>query len=110
VIVCDYGPSGCCGAIVDPMNYQRHAGERFDPPAPLRTLHFGPHREGLVAFLVYPPHDVSKSLIVAGAMLPAHLDACISRWLGASLRVRFPGVAASTSSRPWRVEPGGSTQ
>jgi hypothetical protein len=45
-------------AIVDPLQYQRHAGERDDPPAPLRTLHFGPHHEGLVTFLVYPPDDL----------------------------------------------------
>ena len=25
---------------------------------PLRTLHFGPHDEGLVTFLVYPPDDL----------------------------------------------------
>jgi hypothetical protein len=40
--------------IVDPIDYQRHPGERSDPPAPLRTLHFGRHHEGLVTFLVYP--------------------------------------------------------
>jgi nucleoside-diphosphate-sugar epimerase len=28
--------------LVDPMEYQRHVGEASDPPAPLRTLHFGP--------------------------------------------------------------------
>jgi hypothetical protein len=40
--------------IVDPIDYQRHPGEHSDPPAPLRTLHFGRHHEGLVTFLVYP--------------------------------------------------------
>jgi len=44
--------------IVDPHQYQRHAGERDDPPAPPRTLHFRPHHEGLVTFLVYPPDDL----------------------------------------------------
>jgi hypothetical protein len=44
--------------IVDPIDYQRHPGERSDPPAPLRTLHFGRHREGLVTFLVYPPDEL----------------------------------------------------
>jgi hypothetical protein len=36
--------------LVDPMEYQRHAGEASHPPAPLRTLHFGQHHEGLVTF------------------------------------------------------------
>jgi hypothetical protein len=40
--------------IVDPIDYQRHPGERSDPPAPLRTL----HHEGLVTFLVYPPDEL----------------------------------------------------
>ena len=44
--------------IVDPIEYQRHPGEPADPPALLRTLHFGEHREGLVTFLVYPPDDL----------------------------------------------------
>jgi len=44
--------------LVDPIEYQRHAGERTDPPALLRTLHFGRHHEGLVTFLVYPPDDL----------------------------------------------------
>lgn len=44
--------------IVDPLNYQRRADEPDNPPAPLRTLHFGPHHEGLVTFLVYPPDDL----------------------------------------------------
>jgi hypothetical protein len=44
--------------LVDPMEYQRHVGESSDPPAPLRTLHFGQHHEGLVTFLVYPPDDL----------------------------------------------------
>ena len=29
-----------------------------DPPALLRTLHFGRYHEGLVNFLVYPPDDL----------------------------------------------------
>ncbi len=44
--------------IVDPTQYQRHPGEPADPPALLRTLHFGQHHEGLVTFLVYPPDDL----------------------------------------------------
>ena len=44
--------------LVDPMEYQRHVGESSNPPAPLRTLHFGQHHEGLVTFLVYPPDDL----------------------------------------------------
>ena len=41
--------------IVDPLQYQHRAVE---PPAPLRTLHFGAHHEGLVTFLVYPPDEL----------------------------------------------------
>ena len=41
--------------IVDPMDYQRRPDE---PAASLGTLHFGPHYEGLVTFLVYPPDDL----------------------------------------------------
>ena len=44
--------------LVDPVEYQRHPGEPADPPALLRTLHFGQHHEGLVTFLVYPPDDL----------------------------------------------------
>lgn len=44
--------------MVDPIQYQRHSGEPADPPALLRTLHFGQHGEGLVTFLVYPPDDL----------------------------------------------------
>ena len=44
--------------IVDPIDYQRHPGARSDPPAPLRTLHFGRHHEGLVTFLVYLPDEL----------------------------------------------------
>jgi hypothetical protein len=44
--------------LVDPIQYQRHPGEPTDPPALLRTLHFGQHHEGLVTFLVYPPGDL----------------------------------------------------
>jgi hypothetical protein len=44
--------------IVDPIQYQRHPGEPADPPALLRTLHFGQDHEGLVSFLVYPPEDL----------------------------------------------------
>jgi hypothetical protein len=39
------------------MDYQRHVGEASDPSAPLRTLHFGQHHEGLVTFPIYPPDD-----------------------------------------------------
>jgi hypothetical protein len=44
--------------IVDPVKYQRRRDERDDVSMPLRTLHFGPHDEGLVTFLVYPPDDL----------------------------------------------------
>jgi hypothetical protein len=44
--------------IVDPLEYQRRLDEPSDRPAPLRTLHFGEHDEGLVTFLVYPPDDL----------------------------------------------------
>ena len=44
--------------IVDPVEYQRHRDERDDVSMLLRTLHFGPHDEGLVTFLVYPPDDL----------------------------------------------------
>jgi len=32
--------------IVDPLQYQRRSDEPSDPPAPLRTLHFGRRHEG----------------------------------------------------------------
>jgi hypothetical protein len=41
--------------IVDPMEYQRRRGAA---DTPLRSLHFGPHDEGLVTFLVYPPDEL----------------------------------------------------
>lgn len=44
--------------LVDPVEYQRHCGERSEPPALLRTVHFGDHHEGLVTFLIYPPGDL----------------------------------------------------
>jgi hypothetical protein len=44
--------------LVDPIDYQRHSGETADPAKLLRTLHFGPHNEGLVTFLIYPPDDL----------------------------------------------------
>jgi len=44
--------------IVDPMQYQRRPDEPTDPAAPLRTLHFSQHHEGLITFLVYPPDDL----------------------------------------------------
>lgn len=44
--------------IVDPVQYQRRRDERDDVSMPLRTLHFGPHDEGLVTFLVHPPDDL----------------------------------------------------
>ena len=45
--------------IVDPVEYQRRPDEPPDsPPAPMRTLHFGQHYEGLVTFLVYPPDEL----------------------------------------------------
>lgn len=44
--------------MVDPIEYQRHPGEPADPPALLRTLHFGQHHQGLVTFLIYPPDEL----------------------------------------------------
>lgn len=44
--------------VVDPVQYQRRRDEPDDLHAPLRTLHFGQHNEGLVTFLVYPPDDL----------------------------------------------------
>jgi hypothetical protein len=44
--------------LVDPMDCQRHPGEPSDPPALLRTLHFGQHHEGLVTFLIYSPDNL----------------------------------------------------
>lgn len=44
--------------LVDPIEYQRQRGERSEPPALLRTLHFGDHYKGLVTFLIYPPDDL----------------------------------------------------
>lgn len=41
--------------IVDPAQYQSRA---CDPSHALRTLPFGPHSQGLVTFLIYPPHDL----------------------------------------------------
>ncbi len=44
--------------IVDPAGYQRRDDERENVPVPLRMLHSGPHLEGLVTYLVYPPDDL----------------------------------------------------
>lgn len=44
--------------IADPMEYQRRPDEISDAPKALRLLHFGPHDEGLVTFLIYPPDDL----------------------------------------------------
>jgi hypothetical protein len=44
--------------IVDPLHYQRGTDEPDNPPAPLRTLYFGQHHQGLVTFLVHPPDDL----------------------------------------------------
>jgi hypothetical protein len=41
--------------IVDPADYGMALG---DQSRPLRTLAFGPHGEGLVTFLVYPPDEL----------------------------------------------------
>jgi hypothetical protein len=41
--------------IIDPAEYQRRANE---PARALRTLPFGPHSQGLVTFLTYPPDDL----------------------------------------------------
>lgn len=37
--------------LVDPAEYRRESGEA----SRLRTLPFGPHSQGLVTFLIYPP-------------------------------------------------------
>lgn len=42
--------------IADPMGYQRHRDKPGDRL--VRMLHFGPHDEGLVTFLVYPPDQL----------------------------------------------------
>jgi hypothetical protein len=44
--------------IVDPIAYQRKSTDIANQSKLLRTLHFGRHSEGLVAFLVYPPDDL----------------------------------------------------
>lgn len=44
--------------IVDPLEYQRRPNEPADSRKTVRTLHFGPHHEGLVTFLVYAPGDL----------------------------------------------------
>jgi len=44
--------------IVDPVQDQRRPDEPADPPAPLRSLHFGQHHKGLVTLLIYPPDDL----------------------------------------------------
>ena len=41
--------------IVDPAEYQGRPGE---PNRAQRTLPFGPHSQGLVTFLIYPPDDL----------------------------------------------------
>jgi hypothetical protein len=41
--------------IVDPAEYQGRPGE---PNRALRTLPFGPHNQGLVTFLIYPPDNL----------------------------------------------------
>jgi hypothetical protein len=42
--------------IADPAGYQSHTSETDDRP--LRMLHFGPHDEGLVTILIYPPDQL----------------------------------------------------
>ena len=41
--------------IVDPAQYRRSPDE---PDHAMRTLPFGPHSQGLVTFLIYPPRDL----------------------------------------------------
>jgi hypothetical protein len=41
--------------IADPAEYRREPDER---PGQLRNLAFGPHGQGLVTFLVYPPDEL----------------------------------------------------
>jgi hypothetical protein len=41
--------------IVDPLHYQRRADESDDPPAPLRTLYFGPrHKDWSLSWSTRP--------------------------------------------------------
>lgn len=49
--------------IVDPGEYQRQPGE---PGRALRTLSFGPHGQGLVTFLIYPPDDLVLVVKIQG--------------------------------------------
>jgi hypothetical protein len=44
--------------IVDPVEYQRESADPVNQSKLLRTLHFGPHHEGLVTFLIYPPDEL----------------------------------------------------
>jgi hypothetical protein len=44
--------------IADLIGYQRRPDEPDDRAAPLRMLSFGPHTEGLVTVLVYPPDQM----------------------------------------------------
>lgn len=44
--------------ITGPAGYQRRPGEAADPPPPRRALHFGPHGEGRVTFLICPHDDL----------------------------------------------------
>jgi hypothetical protein len=49
-------PSRTTSGEVALIRYQRAPSE---PDKPLRSLYFGPHSEGLVTFLVYPPDDLA---------------------------------------------------
>lgn len=53
--------------IVDLIEYQHHLSEPADPAKLLRTLHFGQHHAGLVAFLVYPPDELVQSSRSSGS-------------------------------------------
>ena len=44
--------------LVDPVGYQRRPDEPVSERKNLRTLHFGPHHEGLVTLLVYEPDEL----------------------------------------------------
>jgi hypothetical protein len=44
--------------IDDPAEYQRHPTNRPTPP-PRAPCPLGPHGQGLVTFLMYPPDDLA---------------------------------------------------
>src|SRR5579859_6248211 len=75
--------------IVDPVQYQRRRDERDDVSMLLRTLHFGPHDDGLVTFLVYP-HD----LVLVADLLSDHDQRSLAK------HARFPPIGSAASDNP----------